>query len=140
MAFWMLDFGHWTLEGEKTMSYEKLEVYQLSYSTALKIHRLTMMFPKHETYEIGGQLRRASVSIVLNIAEGYGRKEHQQDFKNFLINALGSCNEATVLIKLSTDLGYISPEVSKELFAEYEQLGKQLNKFIAVINNPKSNV
>ena len=122
------------------MSYENLEVYKLSYELALKVHKLTTKFPKHETYEMGSQLRRAAVSIALNIAEGYGRKESQQDFKNFLRNSLGSCNETTVLIKLTSDLGYMSQEERKELVKQYEQLGKQINKFIQAIKNPKSNV
>ena len=92
------------------MSYKNLEIYKLSYELALQVHRLTMKFPKHEMYEMGSQLRRAAVSVVLNIAEGYGRKAHQQDFKSFLIHALGSCNETAVLLRLANDLGYISLE------------------------------
>ena len=122
------------------MSYENLEIYKLAYELALKTHKLTTNFPKHETYEIGSQLRRAAVSTVLNIAEGYGRKEHQQDLKNFLITAVGSCNETTVLIKMVRDLGYISQEESKEMLNSYERLGKQTNKFIQAIKNPKSSV
>ena len=124
----------------ETMSYENLKVYKLAYDMAIKTHQLTMKFPKHETYELGSQLRRAAVSITLNIVEGYGRKEHQLDFKNFLINALGSCNETTVLVQMAKDLGYISPEECIELKNQYAQLGKKRNSFIKAINNPKSNV
>ena len=110
-------------------SYQDLEVYQRSYKLALQVHKITMLFPKHEMYEIGSQLRRAAISIPLNIAEGYGRKEHVKDFKNFLINALGSSNEVSVLIEMVKDLGY-ELEKYKELKEEYDHLGRQLNKLI----------
>lgn len=122
------------------VSYENLEIYKLAYEMAIKVHKLTTKFPKHETYEIGSQMRRAAVSVVLNIAEGYGRKEHQQDFRNFLITAVGSCNETTVLIKMVKDLGYISQEESREILNSYERLGKQTSKFIQAIKDPKSSV
>ena len=132
----MLDFGRWTLDrGERSVSYKSLAIYKLSYEMALQVHHLTMKFPKHETYELGSQMRRAAVSIVLNIVEGYGRKTHQQDFKNFLINALGSCNETTVLIQLTKDLGYISLEESVELEKQYDQLGRQINKFVETLKS-----
>ncbi len=110
-------------------SYHDLEVYKRSYVLALRVHKISLQFPRHEMYEIGSQLRRAAISIPLNIAEGYGRKKHVNDFKNFLINALDSCNEVSVLIKMVKDLGYNIPEY-EELNEEYDHLGRQLNKLI----------
>ena len=110
-------------------SYHDLEVYKRSYGLALRVHKISLQFPRHEMYEIGSQLRRAAISILLNIAEGYGRKKHVNDFKNFLINALGSCNEVSVLIEMVKDLVYNIPEY-EELNEEYDHLGRQLNKLI----------
>ena len=110
-------------------SYHDLEVYKKSYELALKVHKISLQFPKHEMYEIGSQLRRAAISIPLNIAEGYGRKKHVNDFKNFLINALGSCNEVTVLIRMVKDLEYEIQEY-EELKEEYDHLGRQLNRLV----------
>jgi len=110
-------------------SYHDLEVYKRSYGLALKVHKISLLFPKHEMYEIGSQLRRAAISISLNIAEGYGRKAHVNDFKNFLINALGSCNEVSVLVEMVKDLGYNTKEY-EELKEGYDHLGRQLNKLI----------
>ncbi|ABO48953.1 S23 ribosomal protein [Desulforamulus reducens MI-1] len=109
--------------------YHDLEVYKRGYKLALQIHKTTKGFPQHELYEIGSQIRRATVSIPLNIAEGYGRKNYVDDFKRFLINALGSCNEVAVLLDMIKDLGYISDQYEgfKE---EYDYLGRQLNKLI----------
>jgi len=55
-------------------SYEDLEVYQRTYKMALDIHQLTLKFPGYERFELGSQLRRATKSIPINIAEGYGKR------------------------------------------------------------------
>ena len=110
-------------------SYLDLEVYKRSYNLALQVHKLTQSFPRHELYEIGSQLRRAAIAIPLNIAEGYGRKQYVNDFKHFLINALGSCNEVAVLVEMVKDLGYVIEQYD-ELKEEYDYLGRQLNKLI----------
>ncbi len=93
------------------------------------MHKKTFKFPKQEMYELGSQLRRAAISIPLNIAEGYGRKTYTGDFKKFLIIALGSCNEVAVLLEMAKDLGYLG-ESYEELKEEYDHLGRQLNKLI----------
>jgi four helix bundle protein len=64
-------------------SYKDLEVYRKSYQTALELHQMTLEFPRHELYELGSQMRRAATSIPLNIAEGYGRKNSSNEFKQF---------------------------------------------------------
>ena len=109
--------------------YKELAIYQKSYDGALQIHKLTATFPKHELYELGSQMRRAAMSIPLNIAEGYGRKVHQNDFKNFLKNALGSCNEMQVLLDMIKDLGYIDKEYD-ELKELYDYTSRQIARFI----------
>ena len=108
------------------MSYKNLEVYQRSYKLALELHQCTQTFPAYEKYELGSQIRKAAVSIALNIAEGYGRKDSTAEFKHFLRNALGSCNETRVLLDMAKDLGYIEDTKYLELGKSYEILGKQL--------------
>lgn len=71
-------------------SFRDLAIYQKSYVLALEVHKLTRELPEVERYELGHQLRKAAVSIPANIAEGYGRKNSQAEFKHFLRNALGS--------------------------------------------------
>ena len=55
---------------EKREGYRKLEVYEKSYRSAVEIYRMTADFPKEERYGVTDQMRRASVSIALNVAEG----------------------------------------------------------------------
>ncbi len=111
-------------------SYQDLEVYQKAYQMSLDMHKLTFEFPRHEMYELGSQLRRAAISIALNIAEGYGRKQYTNEFKRFLINALGSCNEVSVVIDMIRDLGYLNEEQYNQIHEEYDHLGRQINKLI----------
>ena len=85
-------------------SYRDLRVFQRSYELALKIHRITQKFPIFERRELGSQLRRAATSIPTNIAEGYGRKRSADDFKRFLVIAMGSANEVSVELALTKDL------------------------------------
>ena len=110
-------------------SFHDLKVYQKGYRLALEVHRIARTLPDPEKYELGAQLRRAAVSIPANIAEGYGRKNSQAEFKHFLRNALGSSNEMQVLLTLASDLGYLS---NTELSDQYNELGKQIYSLIQV--------
>ena len=113
-------------------SYRDLRIYQRSYQTALEIHWLTLKFPAFELGELGSQLRRSSSSIPINIAEGYGRKKSSDDFKRFLVIALGSCDETSVLLDFAHDLNYLDEKSYVELKAKYDEIGKGLNKTIQV--------
>ena len=124
-------------------SYHDLDVYQRSYRLALDIHRMSFTLPKVERYELSSQIRRSAVSIPLNIAEGYGRKDSKAEFKHFLRNSLGSCNEVQVLLNMIKDLNYIDEAIYVSFKEEYDILGKQLNKLLQTwrkIQPPTSNL
>ena len=110
--------------------YKELKVYNKSYRAAKAIYEISVSFPSEERYGITNQLKRAALSIPLNIAEGYAKRESQEEFKRFLMMALGSSNEVLVLIDFSKDVGYISDETHKKAFAEYEEIASMLNSFI----------
>ena len=110
--------------------YKELKVYKRSYKAAKAIYEMTVEFPNEERYGITNQLRRAALSIPLNIAEGYAKRESQEELKRFLMMALGSSNEVLVLIDFSKDVGYISDEKHSKAFAEYEEIASMLNSFI----------
>lgn len=75
-------------------------------------------------------MRRAALSIPLNIAEGYAKKASLQEFKRFLQMSMGSANEMVVLLHFITDLGYEEAEKTQKLVDRYETLGKRLNTLI----------
>ena|SRR5208282_3318604 len=113
-------------------NYRDLKVFQRSYELSLKIHRITQKFPVFERRELGSQLRRAATSIPINIAEGYGRKRSADDFKRFLVIAMGSSNEVSVELALARDLGYLDTKTHEELESECDQIGRIINKLIQV--------
>ena len=110
--------------------FKDLEVHKVSYELAVKLHKLSVELPQIEQFELGRQLRRAATSIPLNIAEGYGRKKSAAEFKHFLSNALGSCNEVRVLLDMLKDIGYIENSLYDELSNAYTVLGRRLYRLI----------
>ena len=112
-------------------SYLDLEVYRRSMSVLVRVHCMLLSFPDYEIRELASQMRRASKSIPLNIAEGYGRKRSEKDFKYFLSNAMGSSNEMRVSLEIAKLLGYASENECDQLIGQYIEIGKMLNGLIS---------
>ena len=108
------------------MRYKQLEVYQKSYELALSIYRYTESLPKEEVYGITSQIRRASLSIPLNIAEGYGKQAGETEFKRYVSIAKGSCNEVMVIIEFLRDLRLMEKKDSELYLKKYEEVEKML--------------
>ena len=110
--------------------HRKLNVYAKSYKAGLAIYEMTKAYPDEEKYGMTSQMRRASTSIPLNIAEGYAKRSSQEEFKRFLLMAIGSANEMRVLLDFSKDLGYITEEKHEKASKEYDEIGKMLTALI----------
>ena len=96
-------------------SFRDLIVWQKAFILVVKIYRYTKNFPNTEKFGLVSQMRRCSVSIVSNMAEGSSRST-RKDYANFLSNSLGSCSELATQILLSETLEFLPKEYSKELF------------------------
>ena len=94
--------------------FRNLKVWQKAHEYVLLVYRGSGGFPAHENFGLRSQLRRASVSIAANIAEGAGRGS-DADFGRFLSMAFASACEAEYLILLATDLGYTAKEEALQL-------------------------
>lgn len=103
------------MEGIK--SHKDLKVWQESMSLVLVIYRVSEKFPLHERYGLTSQLRRASVSIPSNIAEGAGRRG-EKEFIRFLFIALGSLSEIETQLEIAFRLNYIEnlEEINKSIY------------------------
>ena len=110
-------------------SYRDLEIYQEGYEQLLEIYKITREYPKEEEYVMTTQIRRAALSIVLNIAEGYGRQS-KEDFKRFLKISYGSINEVETLLKLGKDMGYIEEGRYRDIIGKYHILGRKTYNLI----------
>lgn len=109
-------------------SYKNLKVWQDAMKLARMVYASTQKFPKEEMFGMTSQLRRASVSISSNIAEGSSRKS-RKDYIRFIDIAIGSCNEVESLLALSQDLGFILKSDCDDLLTRLASLGKTLNGF-----------
>lgn len=87
-------------------NFENLEVWQISLQAISEINRLVKKFPAEEKYVLGSQLRRAILSVALNIAEGHGRGS-KKDFGRFIFNAIGSTLEAIACLKIAIQEKYL---------------------------------
>ena len=92
-----------------------LEVFNLSYIFAMDIFRVTRSFPKEETYSLKDQIVRSSRSVAANIAEGFGRRIYESEFKKHLVYAMGSLEETKVWFLFAKDCGYIKRKSMKSL-------------------------
>lgn len=113
----------------KIKSYENLIVWQKAISLVLEIYKLTENFPREEIYGLTSQMRRSSVSIPSNIAEG-SRRGTRKDFRNFLITAFGSGAELETQIKISKQLPIGKNLDYLIIDSLLEEVMKMLNKLI----------
>ncbi len=107
-------------------TFRDFEVYKRSFKASVEMYLITKEYPRDELYGLVSQMKRAATSIPLNIAEGYGKRETPNDFKRFLLMAIGSCNEMRVLLDLSASLGFINEKTHMKYEREYSEIGKML--------------
>ncbi len=113
--------------------FKELTAWQKSRTLVKDIYDLTKSFPKEEIYGLTSQIRRATVSIPTNIAEGAGRRTNPQ-FANFLDIALGSAIEVENLLILSNDLQFISDENLKSNETKCIEIQKMIYGLIAKLS------
>lgn len=109
--------------------YDKIGIYKLSYNFVFDIYNITKNFPKSEDNNLTWQMRRAAVSMPINIVEGSTRHS-EKAFLNFLTYAYGSVKELEVLLSLSKDLGYINEEKYSEVSKKLDEVAAKLFKFM----------
>ncbi len=105
--------------------FEKLRVWQDSIDFATEVYLFTSGFPKSELYSITQQLRRASQSIALNIAEGSGRTS-DKEFCRFLDISIGSALECISAFHISKRLNFIDQEHFSTYYQRAEKICTQL--------------
>jgi four helix bundle protein len=113
-------------ENQVIKSYKDLEVFKEGYRLAIELYKLVNNLPA-EAYELVKQTKRSAMSIPLNLAEGYGKKDSVPEFKRYVRIAMGSSNEIEVLLEMLKDLRYIEEETYSSYIEAYQILGKRLN-------------
>ncbi len=108
--------------------FKELGIWKKSRLFCTEIYAVTSDFPNDEKFGLTNQLRRASVSIPSNIAEGSSRNSNK-DFSRFLEIAIGSGYEIETQLLIALDLGFISQEKSESLIKQLDEIIKMTSKF-----------
>ena len=109
-------------------SFRDLAVWQRAVELSLGIYKLTSTFPDTERFGLTNQLRRASVSVASNIAEGYGRSS-KGEYLQFLGHARGSNSEVETQIVIAKALGF----GSKQMLETTEQLCSEVGRMLGAL-------
>lgn len=109
--------------------FRDLRIWKRAVDINTEIYLISGKFPRHEAWGLTNQIRRASVSIASNIAEGRGRKT-DKDFSHFLYISRGSINEVLTQLIIAKNLEYFSHEEYIKLDNNLDILNKMLSGFI----------
>jgi len=110
-------------------SFRDLRVWQEAMALTVEIYKSTAGFPKHELYGLTQQIRRATLSVPSNIAEGKGHYS-DKEFSRFLFHARGLLLELQTQLLIAEQLQYLSKEDGQRLIAMAEGVGRALSGLI----------
>ncbi len=112
--------------------FRQLKVWEKAHQLALSVYKATAKFPKEELYGLTSQIRRASMSIPTNIAEGCGRNT-DAEFARFLQIAMGSASETEYELILARDLEFLVNDNYENLHNGVEEVKRMLASLLKTI-------
>ncbi|SRR5579883_1657636 len=115
------------------MSYRNQFIWQRAVQLAINCYKFTRLFPNSELYGLTSQIRRSSVSVASNIAEGYGRRS-KQEYIQFLYIALGSLRELDTQLIIAKEVDLAEIDLFTPIMNEVEEMQSIL---VATINKLK---
>jgi four helix bundle protein len=114
--------------------YHDLIVWQKSRELVKAVYELTEKFPYKETYGLTSQIRRAALSVVLNIVEG-DRRNSRKEFLRFLDTADASLTEVEACLEIALDLKYLTLEEYEKIETSRKEIAKMLTSLIKSIKS-----
>ena len=111
----------------KIKTYKDLDVYNLSFTSGMKIFEITKKFPKDEKYSLTDQIRRSSRSVSANISEAYGTRRYKKSFVSKLVIAIAEATETQTWLDFSLACKYITNEIHADLNQRYEIILAKIN-------------
>jgi four helix bundle protein len=107
-------------------TYRDLQIWQKSMTLVTEVYKISKGFPKDEAYGLTSQIRRCSISIPINIAEGYGRNS-TNEYIHFLRIATGSLYELQTQIEICMNLDYLNRGEFDKLY----ELSREIERMIS---------
>ena len=117
------------MTNNKIKSYTDLDIWKKSIELVKRVYVLTEKFPKTETYGLISQMRRASISVPSNVAEGF-RRRHNKEYKQFLYVSLGSCAELETQAIISQELNFLNECEKKEILEFSDRISRMISNLI----------
>ncbi|MFV5697557.1 four helix bundle protein [Flavobacterium sp. ZT3R17] len=115
-------------------NFRNLLVWQKSMSLTTKIYNSTKKFPKEEIFGLTSQIRRCSISIPSNIAEGFGR-DSNKEYLRFLNISIGSLFEMQTQLEIAKNIQYLDEEEFNNLYENSREIERMLVSFISKIKD-----
>jgi four helix bundle protein len=114
-------------------SFEDIDAWKKARKLTKDIYRVTTATTFSRDFTLSNQIRRAAISIMSNIAEGYERRG-DNEFRRFLVIAKGSLGEVRTQLIIANDVGLLADEDFQQLSTQAAEVGKMLNGFIKYIS------
>ncbi|MCV9388322.1 four helix bundle protein [Reichenbachiella ulvae] len=108
--------------------FKKLNIWKRGVDLVTEIYQITSQYPESEKFGLINQIRRCSVSVPSNIAEGSGRKS-DKEFRQFLSIAMGSLCELETQLVISKNLNFINSEQKEVITSEIHEIQKMIRVF-----------
>jgi four helix bundle protein len=115
-------------------SYRELRVYRSAFDAAMQIFELTKRFSVEERYSMVDQIRRASRSVCVNLAEGWRKRRYPAHFVSKLSDAESEAEECRVWLEFAEACGYVSHELVTKLDEDYDRI---LSQLVSMISRPE---
>lgn len=114
---------------EKIRNFKDLKIWQKGIEIVKDIYAATKNFPKEELYGLTSQMRRSSISIPSNIAEGF-KRHHNKEYSQFLHIALGSAAELETQLIIANELGLVNNEKINAILEEIDHISKMISSLL----------
>ncbi len=111
-----------------------LEVYTKAFAAAMRIFELSKSFPREEKYSLTDQIRRSSRSICANLGEAWRKRRYPAAWISKLGHSEAEACETQVWLQFCVECGYLTPEIGKELYREYDAI---LGMLVNMITHPE---
>lgn len=117
-------------------NFRKLIIWQKAMNLVTKTYNSTKNFPKEEVFGLTSQIRRCSISIPSNIAEGHGR-ESNKEYLKFLNFSIGSLFELQTQLEIAKNIEYLTDDDFNTIYEDSREVERMLVSFINKIKERK---